>query len=108
MKTNKDEKIKVIWRFIDGKAGHDKQSLGLVESLKNQTKCRVFDFNIQSQTNPILNIIFKSYKLPEGITKPDIAIGASHKTHLHLLAVKRCLNAKIVVIMKPSLPLKTL
>ena len=106
MKTNKNEKIKVIWRFIDGKAGHDKQSLGLVESLKNQTKCRVFDFNTQSQTNQILNIIFNNYKLPEGTTKPDIAIGAGHKTHLHLLAVKRCLNARIVVIMKPSLPLK--
>ena len=106
MKTNKNEKIKVIWRFIDGKAGHDKQSLGLVENLKNQTKCRVFDFNVQSQTNPILNIIFNNYKLPEGTTKPDIAIGAGHKTHLHLLAVKRCLNARIVVIMKPSLPLK--
>jgi mitochondrial fission protein ELM1 len=106
LKTNKNEKIKVIWRFIDGKAGHDKQSLGLVENLKNQTKCRVFDFNVQSQTNPILNIIFNNYKLPEGTTKPDIAIGAGHKTHLHLLAVKRCLNARIVVIMKPSLPLK--
>jgi mitochondrial fission protein ELM1 len=106
LKTNKNEKIKVIWRFIDGKAGHDKQSLGLVENLKIQTKCRVIDFNVQSQTNPILNIIFNNYKLPEGITKPDIAIGAGHKTHLHLLAVKRCLNARIVVIMKPSLPLK--
>jgi mitochondrial fission protein ELM1 len=106
LKTNRNEKIKVIWRFIDGKAGHDKQSLGLVENLKNQTKCRVFDFNVQSQTNPILNIIFNNYKLPEGTTKPDIAIGAGHKTHLHLLAVKRCLNARIVVIMKPSLPLK--
>ena len=106
MKTNKNEKIKVIWRFIDGKAGHDKQSLGLVENLKNQTKCRVFDFNVQNQTNPILNIIFNNYKLPKGIKKPDIAIGAGHKTHLHLLAVKRCLNARIVVIMKPSLPLK--
>jgi mitochondrial fission protein ELM1 len=106
LKTNKNEKIKVIWRFIDGKAGHDKQSLGLVENLKNQIKCRVFDFNVQSQINPILNIIFNNYKLPEGITKPDIAIGAGHKTHLHLLAVKRCLNARIVVIMKPSLPLK--
>jgi mitochondrial fission protein ELM1 len=106
LKTNKNEKIKVIWRFIDGKAGHDKQSLGLVENLKNQTKCRVFDFNVQSQTNPILNIIFNNYKLPKGIIKPDIAIGAGHKTHFHLLAVKRCLNARIVVIMKPSLPLK--
>ena len=105
MKTNKHEKIKVIWRFTDGKAGHDKQSLALVDSLMNQTKCRLFDFNVQGQRNPILNIIFKNYKLPEGITKPDIAIGAGHKTHLNLLAIKRCFNAKIVVIMKPSIPL---
>jgi len=105
LKTNKHEKIKVIWRFTDGKAGHDKQSLALVDSLMNQTKCRLFDFNVQGQRNPILNIIFKNYQLPEGITKPDIAIGAGHKTHLHLLAIKRCFNAKIVVIMKPSLPL---
>ena len=106
MKKNKHEKIKVIWRFRDGKAGHDKQSLALVQSLKNQVKCRTFDINVQSQRNPILNIIFKNYKLPEGITKPDIAIGAGHKTHLHLLALKRCFGTKIVVIMKPSLPLK--
>jgi len=105
LKTNKHEKIKVIWRFTDGKAGHDKQSLALVDSLMNQTKCRLFDFNVQGQRYPILNIIFKNYKLPEGITKPDIAIGAGHKTHLHLLAIKRCFNAKIVVIMKPSIPL---
>ncbi len=105
MKTNKHEKIKVIWRFTDGKAGHDKQSLALVDSLMNQTKCRLFDFNAQDQRNPILDIIFKNYKLAEGITKPDIAIGAGHKTHLHLLAIKRCFNAKIVVIMKPSIPL---
>jgi len=105
LKTNKHEKIKVIWRFTDGKAGHDKQSLALVDRLMNQTKCRLFDFNVQGQRNPILNIIFKNYKLPEGITKPDIAIGAGHKTHLHLLAIKRCFNTKIVVIMKPSLPL---
>ena len=105
MKTNKHEKIKVIWRFTDGKAGHDKQSLALVDSLMNQTKCRLFDFNVQDQRNPILNIIFKNYKITEGITKPDIAIGAGHKTHLHLLAIKRCFNAKIVVIMKPSIPL---
>mgnify|MGYP001591909888 FL=1 len=104
MKINKHAKNKVIWRFLDGKAGHDKQSLALVESLKNQTKCKIFDINVQNQRNLILNIIFKNYKLPEGIKKPDIAIGAGHKTHLHLLAVKRCFKAKIIVIMKPSLP----
>ena len=58
LKTNKHEKIKVIWRFTDGKAGHDKQSLALVESLKNKAKCKIFDIDVQSQTNPILNLIF--------------------------------------------------
>ena len=40
------------------------------------------------------------------LIKPDIAIGAGHKTHLYLLAIKRCFDAKIIVILKPSLPFK--
>ena len=100
------KKIKTIWRLVDGKAGHDKQSLALVENLKSQTKCKIFNINIQNITNPFLAIIFKKYNLDKGLINPDIAIGAGHKTHLYLLAIKRCFGAKIVVIMKPSLPLK--
>ncbi|MDA7691031.1 mitochondrial fission ELM1 family protein [Methylophilaceae bacterium] len=100
------KKIKTIWRLFDGKAGHDKQSLALVENLKNQARCKIFNINIQNITNPFLAIIFKKYNLDKGLINPDIAIGAGHKTHLYLLAIKRCFNAKIVVIMKPSLPLK--
>ena len=100
------KKIKIIWRLVDGKAGHDKQSLALVENLKSQTKCKIFNINIQNITNPFLAIIFKKYNLDKGLINPDIAIGAGHKTHLYLLAIKRCFGAKIVVIMKPSLPLK--
>jgi uncharacterized protein len=100
------KKIKIIWRLVDGKAGHDKQSLALVENLKNQAKCKIFNINIQNITNPFLAIIFKKYNLDKGLINPDIAIGAGHKTHLYLLAIKRCFGAKIVVIMEPSLPLK--
>ena len=100
------KKIKTIWRLVDGKAGHDKQSLALVENLKNQARCKIFNINIQNITNPFLAIIFKKYNLDKGLINPDIAIGAGHKTHLYLLAIKRCFGAKIVVIMKPSLPLK--
>jgi len=100
------KKIKTIWRLVDGKAGHDKQSLALVENLKNQARCKIFDINIQNIKNPFLAIIFKKYNLDKGLINPDIAIGAGHKTHLYLLAIKRCFGAKIVVIMKPSLPLK--
>lgn len=100
------KKVKIIWRLIDGKSGHDKQSLALIENIKSQNKCKVFDINVQSLQNPILSIVFKKYNLAEGLVNPDIAIGAGHTTHLHLLAIKRCFDAKIVVIMKPSLPLK--
>ena len=100
------KKIKIIWRIIDGKLGHDRQSKALVENIKNYTKCSVFDINVESLNNPFLGILFKKYKIATSIPKPDIAIGAGHKTHFHLLASKRCFNAKIIVIMKPSLPTK--
>ena len=100
------KKIKIIWRLIDGKAGHDKQSLALVENLKKQASCKIFNINIQNLESPFLALIFKKYNLDEGLIKPDIAIGAGHKTHLYLLAIKRCFGAKIIVILKPSLPLK--
>ena len=100
------KKIKTIWRLLDGKAGHEKQSLALVKNLKNQANCKIFNINIQDLENPFLALILKKYNLNKGLIRPDIAIGAGHKTHFHLLAIKRYFGAKIVVIMKPSLPLK--
>ena len=100
------KKIKTIWRLLDGKAGHEKQSLALVKNLKNQANCKIYNINIQDLQNPFLALILKKYNLNKGLIRPDIAIGAGHKTHFHLLAIKRYFGAKIVVIMKPSLPLK--
>jgi mitochondrial fission protein ELM1 len=99
------KKIKIIWRLLDGKTGHEKQSLALVKNLKNQANCKIFNINIQDLENPFLALILKKYNLIKGLIRPDIAIGAGHKTHFHLLAIKRYFSAKIVVIMKPSLPL---
>ena len=100
------DKIKTIWRLLDGKTGHEKQSLALVKNLKNQVNCKIFNIDIQDLENPFLALILKKYNLNKGLIRPDIAIGAGHKTHFHLLAIKRYFGAKIVVIMKPSLPLK--
>ena len=100
------KKIKTIWRLLDGKTGHEKQSLALVKNLKNQANCKIYNINIQDLQNPFLALILKKYNLNKGLIRPDIAIGAGHKTHFHLLAIKRYFGAKIAVIMKPSLPLK--
>ena len=98
--------VKIIWRFIDEKDGHDKQSLALATKIKEQAKCKIFNIKVQSLRNPFLKIIFKNYNLGKNLPIPDIAIGVGHKTHLHLLAVKRSFGTKVIVIMKPSLPLK--
>ena len=100
------KKIKTIWRLLDGKTGHEKQSLALVKNLKNQATCKIYNINIQDLQNPFLALILKKYNLNKGLIRPDIVIGAGHKTHFHLLAIKRYFGAKILVIMKPSLPLK--
>ena len=100
------KKNKVIWRLTDGKQGHDKQSIALIKNIKDITRCKVFDVDVKSLSNPFLGLLFKKYTCVKGYEKPDIAIGTGHKTHFHLLAIKRCFGAKILVIMKPSLPLK--
>ncbi len=36
---------------------------------------------------------------------PDLIMGAGHKTHWALLALKRCFGGRTIVLMRPSLPL---
>ena len=37
---------RVVWRFSDGKAGHDSQSLGLVDALKRQARIECYDIPV--------------------------------------------------------------
>ena len=43
------KKIKTIWRLLDGKTGHEKQSLALVKNLKNQANFKIYNINIHNQ-----------------------------------------------------------
>lgn len=93
-----------IWILSDGKPGHLNQSLGLCDALQRQRD------DIQVETRPALpgRQAFTAWLLgrwPETIeTKPDIVIGAGHRTHLSILAAGRAFKASTVVLMKPSLP----
>ena len=42
MKNTKQKKT-VIWRLLDGKTGHEKQTLSLVNALKNETAIKTID-----------------------------------------------------------------
>ncbi|MEE9422530.1 MAG: ELM1/GtrOC1 family putative glycosyltransferase [Gammaproteobacteria bacterium] len=94
----------VVWRFTDGHPGHDSQSLGLTSALGELAAVEQFDFDVQSMRVNFLNVLFKRFPNIQKFPAPDLLIGAGHSTHWPMLAARRALGGKIIVLMKPSLP----
>ncbi len=94
------DKKKVIWRLLDGKAGHENQSLSLIKALNYELVIETVNIDIKSFVFPILFSINKLKRHP----RPDFIIGVGHKTHIPLLYLKFIFGGKSILIMKPSLP----
>ena len=96
----------VVWRFSDGKAGHDGQSRGLIAAL---ARLRAVETLTLEPLSPLtaLRVWLSGYHLPawHGLPAPDIVLGAGHRTHLSLLAARRRRGGKAIILMRPSLPL---
>ncbi|MEZ5579447.1 MAG: ELM1/GtrOC1 family putative glycosyltransferase [Candidatus Competibacteraceae bacterium] len=93
----------VVWRFSDGKAGHDNQSGGLTEAL---ARLRPVEIVTPQRLTPIAALLAlaggRLTAWPD-LPVPDLLVGAGPGTHLSLLAAQR--RARAVVLMRPSLPL---
>tara|TARA_B110000208_G_scaffold170198_1_gene211558 strand:+ start:2287 stop:3201 length:915 start_codon:yes stop_codon:yes gene_type:complete len=94
------DKKQVIWRLLDGKPGHEKQSLSLIKALNCEFGVKTVNVDSRNFLFLILFSINKIKKLP----KPNFIIGAGHKTHASLLYLKFIFGGKTILIMKPSLP----
>ena len=96
------ERARVVWRFSDGKAGHDSQSLGLVDALKRRTRIEAYDIPVR----PGAGLDWVCGRFPAGSLLPDpwMIIGAGHSTHLPLLSARRARGGKTAVLMRPDLP----
>jgi uncharacterized protein len=94
----------VIWRFTDGKAGHENQSAGLLTALRAHQPVEDFLFHTAECHKGMLACIRGDD--PYGSEKPDpgLIIGAGHATHLPMLNARRMRGGKVIVLMKPSLP----
>ena len=76
--------------MLDGKPGHDNQTLALASSIAQLTGLSIHKVAAdQSVQNP---------------AKPVLAIGAGHSTHIGLLKLQWLYGAKSIVLMRPSLP----
>lgn len=94
-----------IWRFTDGKPGHDSQSKGLCAAIEKLKDCKRFDISIDPLHKNISNLLLKRFPAGKNLPDPDLIIGAGHGSHLPMLAARHARKGKIIVLMKPSLPL---
>ena len=94
----------IIWRFTDGKPGHEKQSQGLIQGLKSYTTVRVETIALHGT---LFQRLRQSQATCTSLSKnatPHLLIGAGHTTHLPLLRARQKYGGRSVVLMKPSLP----
>ena len=88
----------VVWRFTEGKPGHMKQTLGLVQGLRALTPLLVHEITVGAENNTPLAQQIAAY------AAPDLLIGAGHATHVPMLWCRIRFGGKTVVLLKPTLP----
>lgn len=94
----------VIWRIVDGKAGHDSQSRGLASALLKTSPGVCHDIPAMTAGQAIIHYLFGNFPPGNGLQKPVFIIGAGHGTHMSMLCAQRAYGGKSVVLMKPGLP----
>lgn len=100
--------MSLILIVSDGKPGHLNQSLGLAEALQRQRpKLQIEQCAPLSRGQALLAWLGGATGASTAVTSaaPVLLIGAGHRTHLTLLALKRRFHVPAIVLMKPSLPL---
>jgi mitochondrial fission protein ELM1 len=94
----------VVWRLLDGKPGHENQSLGLAQALAELPPVEIHDVPVGPAWRAWLEWLSGQCSIGNGLPAPDLLIGAGHRTHPWLLAGRRSRGGRTVVLMRPSLP----
>ena len=99
-----DNRPRVVWRFTDGKPGHENQTLGLLAALRERAPVDDHRIHVANCRAGLLSCLTGRVAFGEGLPDPDLIIGAGHATHLPMLNARRVRGGKVVVLMKPTLP----
>lgn len=104
------ERSLCIWRLLDGKPGHESQTLGLARAMQRMVAERgqvatVVDISVHAHRLSLWD--FVSRRFPPGMDRPspDFILGAGHRTHWPMLCARRAFGGKAIALMSPSLPL---
>ena len=98
----------VVWRLLDGKPGHEKQSAGLVQGLDEFRRLAVYDFDMRFKALFWRQVrgyaLGERAAIPPDVPAPALILGCGHRTHVPMLVAKRLCGGQCVALMKPSLP----
>lgn len=97
------KKALVVWRILDGKAGHEAQTSGLVNALRKKVPIQRYDIGRISKTKALYYNLINRFGPGRNMPPPDLIIGAGHGTHLSMLAAKRARGGKTILLMRPSI-----
>ena len=99
-----DSESVVVWRFVDGKPGHEKQSLGLLQGLSSFVALETITFDTRFNGFWRSQISKHLRQYPGDVPVPDLIVGVGHATHLPILTSRAVCGGKSVVLMNPTLP----
>ena len=94
-----------VWRFLDGKAGHRNQVLGLTDAIGRIVQVDCHDIDVSRALSGIKSLLLGRLSALDDLPIPALLVGAGHATHIPMLASRRRYGGRTIVLMKPSLPL---
>lgn len=100
-----DTRQLVVWRFADGVRGHENQSDGLLAALAGRTRVSVH--TVSTPRTRRIEVLWRTLSGAgyRSLPNPDLLVGTGRATHLPMLAARRRRGGRVVVLMKPSLPM---
>lgn len=94
----------VVWRLIDGKPGHEKQSAGLLQGIEALRPLQVQEFDMRAKARFWRCLNTRRRRHSSNVPAPDLILGVGHSTHLPMALARATCGGKSVVLMKPTLP----
>lgn len=94
-----------VWRFLDGKAGHERQTAGLIAALARARAVQVFEIRCGSGgLAGWRRWLGGRAALPPGARAPALLLGAGRACQWPLLLARHRYGGRTVYCMKPALP----
>lgn len=94
-----------IWCVSDGKTGHVNQMRGLLAALRRRIHLDCHTISAVGRWQAGWNLLRPQQSVEPELSPPDLILCAGSKTHLAALAARRARGGRVVVLLRPSLPL---